>query len=412
MRVILHYGTMAIGLSLSSGMAQAIDPTPTDPLIPAMPRFSQQDKAIKRLLPDRVPPPGLISPVTINFRAEKDCRPPDPKRAILSFRVTADPPGSRVIQRVRINALEGTVDAGRTRLIYEESAPPGKPWSEAADSGIRDPAPTPLTSRYVLVVYTTGGHIASRALEFRYPLPFSFRLSSKRVGEVRISSGYRYGNAGIGRNVARVLIVPACSGCESTWVEREWLPGAGLIESFGVEYDRSDRLSRGRDITFTYQAESIQASWDQGNEVCGIPTVIYDTAVLPRASKGTPSPPPAGEGTPPSGDSASSSLPDLVPVITLFDGSQLQFRVDNRGSAAVTSNFDLRYTAFPGKTNRTITVGTRIDAGGSWSSKRVSVGTSSGAGGMRIRAEVATVDVDIGDRIRERNEGNNGARAP
>src|SRR3989304_4743791 len=96
-------------LVLLSNMALAADPPPVrpTPLTPSPTlRLPPGQVPTKPIAPGPTLPPDVLKvPVISEFRAVvPDCQLPDPKRAILSYRVAAVPGGPK-IQRVTINGV-------------------------------------------------------------------------------------------------------------------------------------------------------------------------------------------------------------------------------------------------------------------------------------------------------------------
>lgn len=380
-----------------SGVALAIDPTPIKPtpLTPPPTIPVPLRKTPPPLLGPKLPPGALDLPVINEFRAVPDCQLPDSARGILSYRVSA-PPGGSNIQRVKINALHGDPERGPIRVIYEQSASPGKPWPQASDVGIRDPAPTADTVAYVLVVHGSDGRTVSRRLDFRYRSAPRVEILGPLTG-TRVSPGSPYKSFSVQARLSEVSLqrVSADTTLRDGRVYRNNI-------SFRRTGDVGWELKWGGDENISLsEMRTWQIPFQPMPARCGERPVAVTVVYYPRPESGAPPPPPP----PPSG------LPDLVPVITLMDGVQLQFRVDNRGSAPVTTPFFVHVTAFPGATDRTIDVRDRIDPGRSWApASPISVGQSGGAGQPYIRATCATVDVDTPSRVPESNEGNNGTR--
>ena len=113
-------------------------------------------------------------PVINDFSAiVNDCVDPVPDRPILRYRVSALSDEAK-IQSIKINALHS--DGERLHVVYDQSAPPGSPWSEHSDSGIGDPEPSADVYAYILVVNDVKGHTLSKKIPFNYLRPLRFEF--------------------------------------------------------------------------------------------------------------------------------------------------------------------------------------------------------------------------------------------
>ena len=245
----------------------------------------------------RVSPPEsrLEGPSIDSFTATApDCMAPDPARAILSYHVSPGRGGAK-IRRVRINALHAD---DSIRVIYEESAPLGKPWVEASDSGIRDPAPTVETVAYVLAVWDAKGAAVSRRLRFGYTLPLSFRFLDYTSGRFTVGEGRRsdgtdpYFARFNGENVGPITVAVGSSSLPVD-IEITYRRAAEVGGLIWISPPPSGRYPRDRDVSFRFTVSG------QGDARCR--QQITQEAVMPRLTA------PSGSGGSGSGGSGSGS---------------------------------------------------------------------------------------------------------
>lgn len=181
-------------LFLPSSIVLAVDPIQKKVIDP---KQFQKGPQIKPTLP-----PGVGDVPTINeFRVNvPNCSLPNPNRAIISYRVSSNT-GGTMIQQVRINALHRDE---RIRTFYQQSANPRSPFPGMGGSNIKDPAPTPDTIAYVLVVTGANGQIANRRVDVVYNYPMQFEILSSQVRKWTQSNKIFYSVDVIAENINSV----------------------------------------------------------------------------------------------------------------------------------------------------------------------------------------------------------------
>jgi hypothetical protein len=100
---------------------------------------------------------GFEGPVIESFTAVPDCVYPDPRRHLLSYRVTTN------VYRVRIDAIHL---GGRVRTFH--TAGGRTPWPSLSATGVLDPGATSDIEAYVLTATGERGVEVTRRLAFRY----------------------------------------------------------------------------------------------------------------------------------------------------------------------------------------------------------------------------------------------------